>query len=223
MLTVPEWEELPIGGNGVPLAAAGRLHALAERETRRLRVPQPVLSRTATPAFRAGQVVGVLSVPGAVVEILPKIEGRGDRAVRDSLVRMLAIAIDLPVTGDATSQMATQRENLLEVLVRLFSDRLLAAARRGLPQRYRTREESLPRLRGKLDVRRQIVRQVARAELLACIYDELSVDTPLNRVLRAAVRRLLVVVRSDANRRRLAELAARFEFVSDSVDPLRSQ
>ena len=63
--TVHEWKELPIGAGGVPQAVAQRLHALAERETRRLRVPQPVLSRTARPGLRAGQVVGVMTVPGA--------------------------------------------------------------------------------------------------------------------------------------------------------------
>ena len=221
MLTVREWQELPIGDNGVARAVAPRLHALAERETRRLGVSQPVLSRTATPGFRAGQVVGVLSVPGATVEILPKIDGKGDGAVRDSLVHMLAVAVGLPVAGDEASSMGTQHEDLLEVLVRMFADRLLAAARRGLPHRYRTREEDLPLLRGRLDIRRQIVRQSAGAGLLSCVFDELSVDTPLNRVLRAAVRRLRVVARSAANRRLLAELAARFDFVGDSADPLR--
>ena len=52
-LTVREWQDLPIGGGGVAEAAARRLLKLAERETRRLRVPQPILSRTAQPALRA--------------------------------------------------------------------------------------------------------------------------------------------------------------------------
>ena len=60
----------------------------------------------------------------------------------------------------------------------------------------------------------------ARADLLACTYGELSVDTPLNRVLRAGVRRLVLVARSAGNRRTLGELVARFEAVSDSSTPL---
>ena len=55
-LTVREWDELPIG-NIVAPSPARRLHALAERETRRLRVAQPVLSATARPGLRAGQIV----------------------------------------------------------------------------------------------------------------------------------------------------------------------
>ena len=76
-------------------------------------------------------------------------------------------------------------------------------------------------MRGRLDVRRQFTRLAVRPDRLACRYDELSEDTPLNRVLKAAVSRLAGVVRSAANGRLLAELAARFEFVGESRDPLR--
>ena len=220
VFTVREWDELPVGENGVPPSTARRLHAFAERETRRLRVPQPVLSRTARPGLRAGQVVGVLSVPGASVEILPKIDAE-DGAVRRSLIRMLAVTSGVPVTDHDTSSMATQREDLLELLVRLFAERLLVSVRRGLPHRYRRREEDLVLLRGKLDVRRQLLRHATRTDRMACVYDELSVDTPLNRVLRAAIQRLVAVTRSAGNRRMLGELAARLEFVGESADPLR--
>ena len=76
-------------------------------------------------------------------------------------------------------------------------------------------------LRGKLDIGRQLARHAGRADRLACVYEELSVDTPLNRVLKAAVRRLALVARTADNRRRLDELGARLEFVGDSLDPLR--
>lgn len=218
--TVHEWEELPIGTDGVPQPVARRLHALAERETRRLRVPQPVLSRTARPGLRAGQVVGVMTVPGASVEILPKVGGEQHEAGRHALTRMLAIAWDLPTVASDPALMATQSGDLLEILVRVFADNLLAAVRRGLPHRYQRREDDLPLLRGKLDVRRQLTRHASRAGRLACAFDELSVDTPLNRVLKGAVRRLVPVARTSANCRRLQELAARFESVGDSTDPL---
>ena len=55
--------------------------------------------------------------------------------------------------------------------------------------------------------------------MLPARFDELSEDTPLNRVLKAAVARLVGLTRVAANSRRLAELSARFEFVGDSVAP----
>ena len=219
--TVLEWGHLAIGEDGVSPASAARLQALAQRETRRLRVPNPILTRTAAPSLRAGQVVGVLSVPNATVEILPKVEGHEPGAVRQALARMLAVAWDLPIADSEPALLATQRADLLEVLIRLFSDRLLVAVRRGLPHRYRQREDDLGFLRGKLDIRRQLAHHAVRPDRLACRFEELSVDTPLNRVLKTAVSRLSSVSTTDKNRRRLGELAARLELVGRSPAPAR--
>ena len=196
---------------------------LAGRADRRLRTPQKVLTPTVQPSLQAAQVVGVLTVPGATVEILPKIGQEGDNSIRRALIRMLAVAHGLPIVDCELASLATQREDLLEVLIRLFADRLLEAVRRGIPHRYRFVEEDLPFLRGKLDVSRQLTRNTVRADRLACRFDELSVDTPLNRVLKAAVIRLGSVARQEENARKLYELAARFEFVGRSADPLRER
>ena len=218
--TVREWGHLPIGEAGVSEAAARQLLVLSKRATRQLRVPKPVLTRTVSQSLQAGQVVGVLAVPGASVEILPKID-HGNDAIRKALVHMLAVAHGLPVADSELARLATQIENLLEILIAVFADRLLIAVRRGLPHRYRLRQDDLPLMRGKLDLRRQIARHVLRSDLLACNFDELSVNTPLNRVLKAVVARLSSIARHAANVRKLAELSARFEFVEEIQNPLR--
>ena len=106
------------------------------------------------------------------------------------------------------------------MLIGLFASRLLVAVRRGLPRRYVGHEEDLLLLRGRLNVVRQVTRFAARPDVLACRFDELSEDTPLNRVFKAVVRRLTRITHSAANARLLAELAVRLEFVGDSVAPL---
>lgn len=161
----------------------------------------------------------VLAVPGRTLEILPKIDGKND-AVRNALVRMLVVAHDLRVADGALAGMERQLHDLLELLIRLFAARLLAAVRRGLPRRYIACEEDLRLLRGRLDVVRQFTRHAVRPDRLACRFDELSEDTPLNRILKAAVSRLACMTGSAANARLLAELAARFEFTGDSSRPL---
>lgn len=166
--------------------------------------------------------MGIVAAPGATLEILPKIDG-DDGKVRKALVHMLAAAWDLRLAEGEVASLATQRLDLLEILIGLFSNRLLAAVRRGLPRRYITWEEDLPRLRGKLDVTRQFTRLTMRPDLLACRFDELSENTPLNRVFKAAVNLLRTRVRTHANVRLLDELAARLEFVGKSSEPLREQ
>ena len=222
-LTCQEWDCLPVGkspGDGKDLTEkeADRLYALAERARRRLRSKPTVLTRIHG-GLKAAQVVGILAVPGKTLEILPKIDGDDD-AVRRALVHMLAVAHGLRVADGELASLDTQRRDLLEVLIGLFANRLLNAVRRGLPRRYVGHEEDLRLLRGRLNVIRQVTHLAARPDLLACRFDEFSEDTPLNRVLKAAVRRLTRVARTAANARRLAELTARFEFTGDSPDPL---
>ena len=219
-LACREWEELRVGRDGLTETEANLLYAAAGSAAGRLRLGKnAVLARTHR-GLKAGQVVGILAIPGRTVEILPKIDGE-DGAVRKALIRMLAVAHDLRVADGELAALDTQRRDLLELLARLFADRLLAAVRRGLPRRYTPREDDLRMLRGRLDVTRQLTRLAVRPDRLACRFDELSEDTPLNRVLKAAVVRLARLVRSAANLRSLAELAARFEAVGDSLRPLR--
>ena len=219
LLTCREWEELAVGGQGLAEAQAYRFHALAERAARRLKLRETgVLVRTRG-GLKAGQVVGVLAIPGRTLEILPKIDG-DDGAVRRALVRMLAVAYDLPVAEGEFAAMETQRRDVLELLVRLFADRLLKAVRHGLPRCYLAREADLGTLRGQLVVTRQFTRLAVRPDRLACRFGELSEDMPLNQVLKAAVARFARLARSDASARALGELAARFERTGDSPRPL---
>ena len=220
-LTLREYGSLTVGaGKDLTRKETERLYALAERARRRLHHKPPVLTRTHDGGLKAEQVVGVLAVPGKTLEILPKIDG-DDGAVRKALIHMLAVAYHLRVADGELASLDTQRRDLLELLIGLFANRLLSAVRRGLPRRYIGHEDDLKLLRGRINVIRQVTHLAARPDLLACRFDELSEDTPLNRVLKAAVSRLVRVARAAANVRRLAELTARFEFVGDTPDPLR--
>lgn len=218
-LTLREWETMRVGDGALSRRRAERLHVIAERAARRLGLPETgVLTRTVL-GLKAGQVVGVLSGPGVTLEILPKIGGE-EGAERLALVRMLAVAWDLRIADGELAALKTQRHDLLELLIRLFAERLHGLVRRGLPRRYRVQEEDIARLRGKLDVKRQFTRLAVRPDRLACRFDQLSEDVPLNRVFKAVVAQLSRFSRSVPSARRLTELSACFEGVGDSPDPL---
>ena len=191
--------------------------AVAQRAAKRLKVPK-VLERTRS-GVKAAQVVGVVSVPSATLEILPKINGPDD-GVRRALLHMLCVARDLRVADGDLASLGSQRSDLLELLIGLFAERLLVAMRQGLPRRYMGHEEDLKIMRGRLHIVRQVTSLAARPDVLACRFDELSENTPLNRVLKAAVVRLARITRFAANARLLTELTARLEFVEISSAPL---
>lgn len=219
-LTCREHGKLRIGENGLTEGRARQYLRLAKKARPALKRDAlfPVLSRTEN-GIKAGGVVGVLSVPGQTLEILPKIDG-DDGAARAATIHMLAAVLDVRIATGELAGLAAQRSSLLDILVRLFAGKLLVAVRRGLPRRYVGRAEDLALLRGRLDVTRQVTHLVARPDRVACHFDELSENTPLNRVLKAAVTRLAALALSTANARLLAELAGRFEAVGNTRAPL---
>ena len=213
--TVREWEKIAYGtGQGQMLEHhAERLARLAASSTFAGRGGGGVLEH-GRHALRARGVVGILAEGDASLEILPKIDvAPGDTpdhenaAIRKRLIHMLAVALDLKIDLGAITDLAWQQETLLEILIRIFCEKLTAALRKGVPRRYVPFEEDLPTLRGQLDITRQFTRFAVNPSRLACRFDQLSDDIALNRIMKAAVGRLLGVSRRNANQQRLRELA----------------
>ena len=121
----------------------------------------------------------------------PRSATKRNEAVRRALVHMLAVAWGIPVADSEAALLDdSAEESCLKssyVCSQIPSSPLCGAGYRTVTASEKT---ILPRLRGKLDIRRQLARHSFRADRLACSFDELSVDTPLNRVLKAAVARL---------------------------------
>ena len=76
----------------------------------------------------------------------------------------------------------------------------------GLPRRYLEHTDNLSALRGRLDITRQFSRHAVSPQRLACTYDELSFDIPLNQVMRAAASRLQRLAQAVDNQRVLREI-----------------
>lgn len=142
--SVREWEAVPHGdGEGcIPPHLAQRLVALAKASPFAGRGGGGVLEDRRHD-LRARGVVGVLAVPGCTLEILPKIdvgekEGSAQETgeIRKRLVHMLAVALDLKIQTGRMTDLDWQRETLLEILIRIFCDKLTEAVRRGMPRRY---------------------------------------------------------------------------------------
>ena len=197
-------------------------HDVAKREAVKLKLPQDsVLTRTSEGGLKAGQVVGVLTIGGHTLEILPKIDNvAGEKQARLSLIHMLRIARSIPITHGDVSHLEKQRYGLLEYLIRLFTKQLIDTVRLGLPRRYISLNDELGYLRGKLNIKDQFTRLAVRPDLLACTFEELSVDTPLNRVMKAAVLLLCKITNLHSNSLLLTELLAHFKNVSTVAKPL---
>jgi len=209
------------GPGCIPAQLASRLVAVASQSTFAGRGENGVLEDHRQ-SLRARGVVGVIAADNCSLEILPKIdvqkeegsaEERGE--IRKRLVHMLAVALDMKIETGRFTDLEWQRDTLLEILVRMFCDKLTDAVRRGMPRRYMGVEDDLSSLRGKLDITRQFTRNIINPSRLACRFDELSTDIEINRVIKATIGHLCRLSRSPANLQRLRELSFVYADVSD--------
>jgi 5-methylcytosine-specific restriction enzyme subunit McrC len=157
--------------------------------------------------------VGVIHLGKHQVEILPKIDA-GDEEVRRNLARMLCVALDVRLHGRDGSAMH-RTDSILDVLVRLFCGSLWKALHQGPARRYEIRQETLAVVRGRIDIAQQVRRNLGRPDRIACAFEEFTEDTPVNQILKAALRLLIRVVRSADNQRNLNELLFCLADVSD--------
>lgn len=219
--TIREWEQISYGSGDAEIseAHADCLVAVAHASVFSGRGGEGVLEH-GRKGLRARGVVGVIATPGCQLEILPKIEGGtetnvSDATLRARLIHLLAVTYDLPIEVSAITQLGWQRETILELLIRLFCAKLTNAVRHGMPRQYLAHEEDLSTLRGRLDVTRQFSRLAVSPQKLACRFDALSPDIALNRVMRAAVSKLLRISGEPDNQRALRELSFVYADIAD--------
>ncbi len=164
----------------------------------------------------AGEYVGTLVVDGLRILIRPKIRP-------ENLFLLLEVGLPQQAWRKEDFDYAINHD-LLRSVVSFFARTVETTLARGLYRSYRTRNEDLDTIRGRIDFERQLSR--ARLPLpVACRYEEFTADVIENCGLRAAIRLSLRVpgVPRDDRRRLMRELVA-MEEVSDlpvSGDELR--
>ena len=156
-----------------------------------------------------GSMVGMVRLPDLVLEIAPKVPvARVMFLISYSLgsLRLLRNVVDL----------AGPPPDLVEAMVRLFHAAVQQATHRGLLQGYRTRNEALNVVRGRIRIDDQLRRRFGLAFPIEVRYDEFTTDVEHNRLLKAAVHRLArLPLRSPESRRLLSAMRAVFVNVSD--------
>ena len=204
-----------------------RLQTLDERHIRELN--GTVFDWSNTSHIRALNYVGVIQVPGARIEILPKIytltgsegesreEASANQVAKSNLVYMLSLTRDLPLRERDLAGQTLKRLPLLDYLILLFAKRLLRELRLGLNHAYVYREENLPYIKGKLLLSEHVRANVASRHLAFVGFDEFESNTLLNQILKAGCRTMLSLTRSVRASQYLKECLIEFADVGDRV------
>jgi 5-methylcytosine-specific restriction enzyme subunit McrC len=174
--------------------------------------------------IKAKSLVGVIQIPGLIIEILPKIDqagaGAGSEATghaRHNLLFMLSMSGALPCHDRDLASQKLQEQPILEVLISVFVRRLLGELRQGQQHEYSYREENLNYVKGRILLVQQLTRNVAQQHRMYVGYDEFTNDTWLNRILKAACCRLLSMARMSLTQQHLREAILELSDAEDHV------
>ena len=132
-----------------------------------------------------------------------------------NVFHMLAYAFSA-LTEQGYRSMATEDfDNAAELCAAILERGVSLQLKRGLGQEYVRRSEARSSLRGTIKVTESVKLQAVWRRQLVCSYDEFSVDTTMNRVIKATV---ALLVRADISRARKQSLKKLMVFFADVRD-----
>jgi 5-methylcytosine-specific restriction enzyme subunit McrC len=172
---------------------------------------------------RVTSFVGVIRAPdGFQIEVLPKVGkaiGGGASEARQLLIEMLCCLQGFRHIQTDSAKISAARMPLLEVFIAEFLRAVENIVKRGLRSDYSSRQDNLFALRGKLLMAPHLRQNLYRADRFFTDHDEFSTDRPENRLLRAALQRVLTLASSQGNQQLARELQFVFADVPESAQP----
>lgn len=167
--------------------------------------------------------VGVIRTSdGTILEILPKIfqEIELKECAEESralLVKMLEHAGLISLRKSSTASLAENSFSLLEVFIKLFLVEVTSVLRSGLQRDYQHEKNNLNCLRGKIYFPKHIKRNSTSAHKLYCRYNDYNVNCLENQLLLAALKKVVRITNSHANKKLCLQLIPQFLGISQPL------
>ena len=144
--------------------------------------------------------------------------------VRNLWLLMLYASDLFRLRGKDHAGLEENPDDLPDLIAEFLAGAVAERQRRQLSLGYRTREAALNRVRGKIDMLATERRQLLSRGLVACRFGVLTIDTPRNRFVRAALEAISRLVRRQNLAHRCRKLANDMKAMGVSgVPPTRRQ
>jgi 5-methylcytosine-specific restriction enzyme subunit McrC len=135
-----------------------------------------------------------------------------------NLYYLLCYAWDRLDQGNLVDVSSLPSTELADLFALVLCDGIHHLARRGLEQSYDVREEELGGIRGRIDISQSLRRSLFFQGRAHCRFDELTVDTSANRILKSTLVALLELKELDP---RLRHRAYRTSQILHGIRPVR--
>jgi len=150
-------------------------------------------------------IAGTLFLSNTEVEVAPKYVSSPETDWVGALFTMIERV--RPTRGHfaRTSRLKAKPTSFVDHIAHQYAAALASAQKKEPVRQYRTRDEALPQLRGRLLLARQLRSSFSAPHLLECEVDYLDTDNPTNHLLHWAGQRLLSMTISPRIRYFLAQ------------------
>lgn len=160
--------------------------------------------------------VGIIAVDNLVIEILPKISlTKDDVNDRKMLIFMLAKCKKLKVNIDEFIDTNIIKEPLIEILGKIYIEKLLRELERGIYSEYVSQEDSLNKIKGKILITQNLQRNSMNKTKVYCKYDEFTENNTFNAILLKAANYLMDLVQNSKLKLEISKVQSRFEDVDN--------
>ena len=133
-----------------------------------------------------------------------------------NIYHMLAYAFQVLREQGYKSIATEEFHNVAELCAAILAKGISGQLKRGLGREYIEQTEALSTVRGRIDISESIKTQSIHKQQLVCSYDEFSVNSYLNRIIKTTMELLLRVDISKARKKELKKLLVFF----GEVEPL---
>lgn len=128
---------------------------------------------------------------------------------------MLAYAFQV-LNEDGYRNVATEQfNNVAELCAAILTKGVSLQLKRGLGRNYISETETLSGLRGKIDITESIKTQTVLRRQMVCTYDEFSVNTYMNRIIKTTMLKLLHADIDKSRKKEIRKLLVFFDEVQE--------
>lgn len=164
--------------------------------------------------IKAGRYVGTVQTKdGQIIEILPKIykasgkQENDEKICRKVFLNMLKHFSDSRAHSFQNASLDTQKGfPILEVYISNYINAVENLLIGGLKKNYSIVEENQKYLKGKLDIKQQITKNLSNKAKFAICYSKYIENIPQNRIIVTTLRKLLLVSHNSTNKSHISTL-----------------
>ena len=177
-----------------------------------------------------GKVVSIRNYVGLIqltnnfqIQVLPKInfasgEDVGNEKTKKIFLRMIRSMRNFPSKVFSDANLNIKEMNLSEIFINMYLQEVRQLIKRGIKLDYVIKEDNQKFLKGKLLTSYHIKKNLVHKERFYVAFDEFHPNRPENRLIKAALLKLLRVTMNSKNIKDIKQLLGSFEMVEPSVN-----